>query len=352
MIDMVEGPSVGIKSILCVSTGGLGDVILFSPVFKALGTCYPEAEIELLVASRLAERAFSPAKELNRVTYVNTNQHLVFLRMFPLLVFGLKSRLRVSGYDFGVFATGLNPYLEKVTKIFSDIKSVIRAPIPPQLPNDLTCNIHLARNFDSGISEKDVFLPRIAEARSEAYGVTERYNISMGKDRIIAFYPSKELPHRPRWDPKNFIEIVHRFKKDGFTGKFIVVGSLQEGEEWKKIDKDNSVDANLAGKLSILASAELLSRCCITVGNDGGLMHAAGAVECPLVVIMTNTPPTYRPPGEKTVVIQSKLTCCADSYPKRPDWCRVAGCAADISADGVYDVCRNVIANSAEVIYK
>ena len=62
-------------------------------------------------------------------------------------------------------------------------------------------------------------------------------------------------------------------------------------------------DANLAGKISIPAVAAILSKASLAIGNDGGIIHVAGAVGCPLVAIMPNTPSSYRPAGRKTKII-------------------------------------------------
>ncbi len=112
-----------------------------------------------------------------------------------------------------------------------------------------------------------------------------------------------------------------------------------EGKEWDSIDSDGIADANLAGKLSILGSASVIKKCALVIGNDGGLMHVAGAVGCPLVAVMANTPISYRPPGENTTVIHSKLGCCNGIYPNRPKDCSSPKCTEAIKIKEVYEAC-------------
>ena len=95
---------------MAVSTGGLGDTILFSPIIKALHRRYSEAHIELLVANRLAHEAYSYAKEVSHVTFVNFKTSSNLLKassLFPLI---FNARLR-GKFDIGFYATGLNPKL-------------------------------------------------------------------------------------------------------------------------------------------------------------------------------------------------------------------------------------------------
>jgi heptosyltransferase-2 len=119
----------------------------------------------------------------------------------------------------------------------------------------------------------------------------------------------------------------------------VVIGSAREGLDWAGIDRDRAVDANLAGRLSIFGSAFLLKKSSLAVGNDGGLIHTAGAMGCPLVVIMTNTPKSYRPAGEKTKVIHSNLSCCSREYPRRPKSCDIPKCVDSIGVEEVLQAC-------------
>ena len=320
--------------ILAVTIGGLGDAILFTPVIKALHYRYPKAELELLLASKLGAVAFSNANEINHITCVNINKAFLLAKVIALIPFSISSRMK-SGFDLGVFATGLNPHLSIFLKIAAGIRKVVYASKPPICHTDLSCNLELARQFNPNISEKDVFLPLTDAYFSEAETLLDQYNLSWKNDRIIAIYPSTNLWHRPRWELKNLIGVARQIKDNGFEGKIVVVGSQEEGKEWEKEDTESVADAILAGDLSILGTAALLSRCCLTLGNDGGLVHVAGAVGCPLVVVMTNTPLSYKPPGENTKVIHSKMDCCDSLYPNRPKSCKFALCKEDIPLEQV-----------------
>lgn len=335
------GPD-NVKRILAVSTGGLGDTILFSPVFKALRYRYPQAKIELLLTSRLVEMAYTIAREIDHTTVLNIN-HLTFpLKIIRLIRFALRSRMD-DGYDIGVFATGLNPKLSIVLKHVAGTRNIFCAPNPPDYDSDLSCNVALAKQFDDTIGEDDVFIPSTKKSLIEAKEVLGMSGVSWEKERIIAVYPSTNLWHRPRWDIYNLVEVIRLLRENGFCGKVVVVGSSEEGREWDNIDSKRETDANLAGKLSILGSTSLLSKCCLVLCNDGGLMHVAGAVGSPLVVVMPNAPLSYRPPGEKTKVIHSKLSCAAACYPRRPKWCDTAFCTDDIVVEDIFQACIDML---------
>lgn len=296
-------PSGSVRRIVAVSIGGLGDTILFSPVLKALRARYPEGRIELLLASPLAREVFLSADEIDSVQFVDTNHPRFADRVGDLIRYAIRCR-RQGGADIGVFATGLNPKLALLLKVFADIRLAYRAPQVPAHGTDLICNLNLARRFDPGIRGSDVFVPLSQEAVTQANRTLRQVGIDPKRERLVALYPSTDLPHRPRWPLSAFQDVLRVLRHREPTLKFIVIGSAAEGADWSRFDTARSVDAVLAGRIPIAVTTALLAQCRLTLGNDGGLMHAAGAVGCPLVAIMTTTPANYRPPGPFTIVVQ------------------------------------------------
>ncbi len=331
-----------LMKILAVTIGGLGDAILFSPVIKAVRARYPQARIHLLVASKLAKSAYTDAAEIDRIVCLDANSRRSVRLALEMVAFCLQSRWWDGGYDLGVYATGLNPKLSGTLKIFAGIRKTVSGSKPPEHPTDLACNLALAHRFETGVTAADAFVPIPEAAEAEASQTLQAAGIGAG-ERLLAIYPSTNLAHRPRWALSNFIAIIRKIKKQHFQGKIVVLGNRTEGRDWLEADGEKLVDANLAGQLSISGSAAVLRRCCLTIGNDGGLMHVAGAVGSPVVVVMVNAPLSYRPPGSRTTVIHSPLDCCSATYPVRPDWCHDARCRQSIPADEVFRACAETL---------
>ncbi len=333
-------------NILAVTIGGLGDAVLYSPVIRALRKRYPQSSIRLLVANRLAASAYAGASEIDSVAFLHPGSRNALQKSLGLLKFCIQSRMRNGSYDLGVYATGLNPKLPGLLRVLAGVHRSVCGPKPPAFPTDIECNVALARQFDSGISTADAFVPISDAAEEEAAQTLQAAGIH-GGEALLAVYPSTNLSHRPRWPLTDLLEIVRRIKKRPFAGKIIVVGSHAEGREWSHADTDRLVDTNLCGRLSIAGSAAVLQRCCLTIGSDGGLMHIAGAVGSPAVVVMVNAPLSYRPPGSRTTVIHSQLDCCSATYPKRPDWCHDARCRQSVPFDEVWQACEAVLAEGS-----
>lgn len=328
--------------ILLVTIGGLGDAVLFSPVIKALHARYPQAWTHLLVASRLTRSAYTGAPGIDSIACLDANSRSSFQLGMKLFKFCIQSRRRYGGYDLGVYATGLNPKLPFALKTMAGVRRTVCGPNPPEYHTDLECNVALARRFDTGTSSADSFVPISEAAEAEANEILQASGIQVG-DTLLAVYPSTDLPHRPRWPLSHFVEIIRRIRKQHAGGKIVVLGSRAEGRDWRVADAEHIVDANLAGRLSITASAAVLRRCSLAIGNDGGLMHVAGAVGCPMVAVMVNAPPTYSPPGLHTTVVRSQLECCSATYPIKPSWCHDTRCRQSVSFEEVYRACMEIL---------
>ncbi|NIA29990.1 MAG: lipopolysaccharide heptosyltransferase II [Actinobacteria bacterium] len=74
---------------------------------------------------------------------------------------------------------------------------------------------------------------------------------------------------------------------------------------------NENVIFNAAGRLSLLQSAELLKRCRVLVSNDSAPLHLATAVGTPVIAIFGPTIPAFGfyPTGSKDKIIETRLSC-------------------------------------------
>jgi|GEM_PF-715744 len=322
--------------ILAATLGGLGDAVLFTPVIGALRRRYPEAELHALASRPLVRTVLEALPQVDRVFLVHTNRSRQWSKGLFLLPFILRSP-KTGGYDLGAYATGLNPWLPRLLKL-GGVRRALTAPVPPVFRTDLECNTALARRIDPSAGEEDVLFPLPPAARREAQRALQSHGLHR-EPSLVAVYPSTELPHRRRWPLENLAVVMEGLKRAGFQGKVVVVGSREEGLQWQKVDTKKVADANLAGKLSILGAGALLSRCRLAVCNDGGLMHVAGAVGCPLVALMPDTPLSYRPAGRDTVVLAAGKGIHRPGPSQRATI--MPGDA--LSVEEVFSACRNLL---------
>lgn len=330
--------------ILCISTGGLGDTVLFSPVIYAAKRRFRNSKIDLLVSSRLAEETYKGSEFIDHVHYVGLKERRYVSNTLSIASKVLTGKLR-RGYDIGFFSTGLNPLLGYLLKALGVTKNTCHAPDSRLYGSDGEANLALAKEIFEHSDQLRFFVPLQKESKGETLKKLYLQGIDPNVHNVLAIYPSSEFWHRPRFDPSAMLGIAARLKAMYRNLKVVVVGSPAEGEEINRMDIYRTVDANMAGKLSISAVYCVFSMACLAMCNDGGLMHVAGASGCPLIAVMVNAPRTYSPPGSKTVVIRSDMNCCDGIYPRRPRSCKSPRCKEHLSQDRIEDIASSMLRN-------
>jgi len=125
----------------------------------------------------------------------------------------------------------------------------------------------------------------------------------------VAIAPgAKRLPNR--WPLDRYAEVAEALSTRGFF--VLLVGGAGDKDACQWIASRMSKEAlNLAGRLSVLESCELLRRCAFVVCNDSGVQHMAAAVSTPCVSIFSDRDMRgkWRPYGPQHIVLQKDVPC-------------------------------------------
>ncbi len=330
-----------------VTTGGLGDAILFSPVIAAaVRRSGDDRCTVLLAASELARAAYAPTPGLESVSVVDTNRRYSPDTYWRLFRFGQRLRRRAPVGDL-VFASRMAPRLCRLIALMLRPERTHRSSGPDDRLTDLEVNVDLARRLDPDAAAADVFVPVPEQARQEAEAALIR-GAGSADCRFLALYPSVGRPNRPRWPLPNLARAATRIIEAQHLDCAVVLGGAAEAREWRREVGFGAPFVSLAGALSIAGTAALLQRAALAVCSDGGVMHLAGAVGCPLVGIIPNVSPHHRPPGRALRVLQPQELACHPCHPRRPNWCEdPAACVRAISVDAVVAAAHDLLSRPA-----
>jgi heptosyltransferase-2 len=153
----------------------------------------------------------------------------------------------------------------------------------------------------------DAMRPRLHPGTAERTAVDELLGRLDGHGPIVALAPGSIWATK-RWPgyPGLAADLVDQ-------ARIVVVGSAGDGELASAVvhaARGKALDAT--GRLSLLASAELISRCAVLVTNDSAPQHLASAMGIPTVTVYGPTVPEFGfgplAPGS-TVVGHPGLTC-------------------------------------------
>ena len=316
--------------ILVVRTDRIGDVVLTTPVLKALRENYPASHIAMMVNPQTKE-LLEGNPYLNEVIVYDKDKKdkgiLGFWRFvlelkrkrFDLaIVLHTKNRLNLITYlaDIKRRAGYKN---NKFGFLLTDKLMDIR---PLGLKHEVDYCLDILRKLGLKISDK---IPYIAVKKEdvdsvgnilEAEGIggsTARF--TTGRDiKIAAIHPGSSCISK-RWPRERFVVLANRLVED-YGLKVILIASGEENEAIaNEIAKQIRYPVlNLSGKLSLGQLSALLKRCVIFISNDSGPVHIASAVGTPVVSIFGRnqaglSPARWAPVGRKDAYLHKEVGC-------------------------------------------
>lgn len=331
------------KKILILQTAFLGDVILITPLIRAVRKLFSESKIDVLILPQ-NESILKNNPHLNRIFFFNKRKNklksfLATVRIirknqydlaisphssttsaFLMLLGGIKERLGFDRWHAANYLTLKVPHLKGVHKIYK--------------------NLHLLSvfsNFDYDFQTElfpdktkiDHFKKRLLEFADN------------GKP-VIALAPGS-VWFTKRWPAHKYTELSQMLNLAGYN--LIFTGAPNEHELCSQIiNKAQIKSLNFAGEISPIDSAALLSCCDLLVCNDSGAMHIANAVRTDVVAFFGPTVKRigYYPYREDDIVMEIDLKCrpCGGHGGKA---CPLGHhrCMQDISVQSVFNVIEN-----------
>lgn len=288
---MGRGPSI-----LIVRFGSLGDVILTTPLLRAIRAGHPDARI-----TYVTKRAYAPvlasSPRVDRVVALEPGES----------VRSLTHRLRGEGYDHrldlhaslrslalrallgGPWGTWPKRRVRRALALRGRGKR--SAPVQPLPERYFAAARGLGVTPDGGPAE--FWTTPEDEARARAL---------VGSDGYVALCPGARHWNK-RWPPAHWTALAGLLSAQGR----VVVGIGTAGER-ALLEAPGVLDGF---GTSLGVAAALLRRARVAAANDSGLMHLATAVGTPVVALFGPTSPAlgYAPYRAPAVVLERGLPC-------------------------------------------
>ncbi|MDD5449865.1 MAG: lipopolysaccharide heptosyltransferase II [Candidatus Omnitrophica bacterium] len=306
------------KRILIVRTDRLGDVVLSTPVIKAVRKAYPDAFISMMVSS-YAKDVVEGSPFLNKVIAFDKKKHG---GLFGTAAF--VSKLRKNNFDTAfvlhpvkrihiiLWLAGIKRrigYDKKWGFLLTD-----RIPHKKQFgeKHEIDYNLDVIRSAGINTDDKALYVPVRPEARSKVEAILKDNGFT-DKDEFIVMHPGASCPSK-RWPAERFgwaaDELIERFHK-----KVVVVAGTNDSkfaQETNYYIKNEALD--LSGNLSVAELAALLEKARLLISNDSGPVHIAVALGVPVVVIFGRNQPglSYRrwgPAGKHDIILHKDVGC-------------------------------------------
>lgn len=353
---------------LVVKLADLGDVLTATPALRALRSHFPTARVDALVTP-IGARALDGLDSVDRCVVFDK---AIFDRLRPsprsaMEALRLGATLRRARYDrvFLLHHLFTPAGRLKYAALLAASGSPWRGGLAERSQTFLTDH---APDHGYGVKhEVDYWLdvvglvgaknpfPRL-ELHVDAAADRESERLLDGASGpFVALYPgSGGYSLARRWPAERYAR-VGRAIQDllGENGRVLVVGGESEralgGEVSQSIGPRT---LNLVGRTDLRTLAAILRRCALFVGNDGGVMHVANAMETPTVAIFGPTNDRAWGPyrserdagSERTTVLRAELPCAPCLYrgflPGARDGCPSRDCLDLIRVEAVLEAAR------------
>jgi len=307
------------EKILVIRFSSVGDIILTSPLLRALRAKFPGARIDVLVKSEYAE-------------LVKFNPHIT--NVIQLAGGGggelsqLKRGIREAHYD--VILDLHNSLRSRWLRLFSGArrvrvvnKRVLRRfalvkwkknfyrSVVPVAGRYLETASSLGVEDDGGGLE--IHVPE--EIRLLTHSKLSRFAPG-AQTAVVGIVPGARH-FTKRWPQERFVELGKRITQSP-SAKLLLFGSKEEEVVCSDIAQlinsagASGAAANLAGKLSLLETAAAFDLCNVVVTNDSGLMHLAAARKRKVVALFGSTVKEFGffPYGTDNIVLENAALAC------------------------------------------
>lgn len=307
------------KKILIVRTDRLGDVVLSTPVIKAMRDAYPESYIAFMTRP-YARDIVEGNPYLNEVIlYDKKGKEKGF---FGNLVF--IKELKDKGFDVAVilhpnvrahvitFMAGI-PERVGYDKKFGFLLTK-RIPHTKQfgLKHEVDYNLDVLKYIGIEPKDRTVYVPIRRHGEVKIDALFEKSGVSSA-DIIVALNPSASCPSK-RWPVERFADIAN-ILIEKYKVKIFVVSSSDDkglGDRLAALIKGGCV--NLSGHTVVMDLASLLKRAKLFISNDSGPVHIASALGTPTIAIFGRSdrglsPERWGPTGKRDVALHKDIGC-------------------------------------------
>ena len=331
------------KNILIIQTAFLGDVILITPLIRAVRKLFPESKIDVLILPQ-NESIFKNNPHLNRIIFFNKRKnklksflgtvikirknqydlaispHSSTTSAFLMLLGGIKERLGFDRWHASNYLTLKVPHLKGVHKTEK--------------------NLHLLSTFtDIKFDTRTELFP---DKEKTEYFKNKLYNNTKNGKSVIAIAPGS-VWYTKRWPLEKYTELSGLLKDAGYN--LIFTGAPDEKSICSEIINKAQLNClNFAGETSPIDSAALISCCDLLICNDSGAMHIANAVQTDVIAFFGPTVKKigYYPYRKNDTVMEIDLECrpCGGHGSNS---CPLGHhrCMKDIQVQSVFDTIEN-----------
>lgn len=324
------------KRLLLIKLRYIGDVVLSTPLLPILRKRFPEASLTFLV---------NPGTE----SVLFGNPHLENIMVLPREGWGNQlacyQTLRQAHFDGVVDLTDgdrsalLSYWTGASIRLGFNRESRWRGKLYTHVLPSAYGSMHMVNYHAQALSALGISDPVgnpewYLQPDDHEQGDHLLASLKIGQAPLVLLHPLARYPNKA-WPLGRFAAVADWLADQGAV--VALIGHQSEMLIGQHIvDLTKSKPHTVMGRTQLRQLAAMMKRSALFIGNDGGPMHMAAAVGCPVLGLFgPSNPHVWGPRGEKVSVIYKGLDCeeCGDSGCTRGE----ESCMRQISVE---EVCR------------
>jgi len=314
-----EAAGAEYRRILVVRTDRIGDVLLSTPVIKALREKYPQAYISMVVAPYARDIVEGNPYLDEVIIYDKDIKHKSWLRCLKFA-----RRLRNKKFDLAVilhptnrmhllvFLAGIPKRLGYNRK-FGFLNNLAKAHLKQEgRLHEAEYNLDLISSLGVSGNAQDLFMPIRPESEEWTKDLFSGYGIKE-TDKLLAINPGASCPSKI-WPQDNFARAAEILAGRHNLKILIVSGPKDIPLANMIAEKIGDKALNLSGKTSVSQLASILKRCVLFISNDSGPVHIASSLGVPVISIFGRnqaglSPRRWGPLGKQDRYLYKDIGC-------------------------------------------
>ncbi|MFA6320424.1 MAG: lipopolysaccharide heptosyltransferase II [Candidatus Omnitrophota bacterium] len=307
------------KRVLIVRLDRLGDVVLSTPVIKAVREACPDGYIAFM-AARHARDILEGNPYLDEVIiYEKAGRekgiasNLKFIRSLRRKKFDIALILHPTNRAHLLVSLAGIPETIGYNKKWGFLLTK-RIPHSKHhgLKHEIDYVLDVLRYTGLEPKDKSLYMPVNACSERNVESIFQEHGISKN-DICVAVNPGASCVSK-RWGTEKFAQVAH-ILAEKYKAKIIIISGASDkklGDEVASLLQGKCV--NLAGRTSVADVAGVLRRAKLFVSNDSGPVHIACAVGTPVIAIFGRSdrglsPERWGPTGKSDIVLHEDVGC-------------------------------------------
>ncbi len=307
------------RKILIARTDRMGDVLLSTPVLRAVREAYPDSYIAVMTRPYTKDCVEGNPYIDEVIIYDKRGRHKNILDSFKFALDLRKKRFNLALVLHPTNRANLITFLAGIPERVGYNRKLgflltRRIPHAKQRgeKHELEYTLDIVKSIGLNPIHKRLYMPIKKETQNAVDKKLSEYGV-LPDDRLVAIHPSSSCPSK-RWSAERFAKVADRLIEEERVKVALIAGrnGRDHAGDTKKFMKHRIID--FSGKTTIPELASLLKRCKLFISNDSGPVHIASAVGTPVIALFGRKdkglgPIRWGPTGKYAIIIHKDVGC-------------------------------------------